>query len=224
MTAQLADRGYDVIVSSSAPCSGPLMWPDGLPDRVRVFRRINIGYDFGSWAAVLDRFPGIRGAYSAILLNDSLVGPFAPIDTLLAEMERDAHPVWGMVSTSQDAVHLQSHFVAYRQGILGSRQLRRFWSNIRVEPSKSDLIRRYEIGLAPILAEMGVEYGAGFEWESVVVRGGNPTSAGWRRLMLSGFPFVKRELLLRPPPEVPDTDDVPAVVQKLFGEDVWEWL
>ena len=221
---QLSAHGYDVLISSSAECDGALVWPDGLPPRVSVFRRPNVGYDFGSWSQALERFPGVRAAPLAVLINDSLLGPFASIAEILERMESDSHPVWGLVSTSQDAPHLQSHFVAYRDGLLNTSQLRRFWSDVRVEPSKAAVIRRYEIGLAPVLAGMGVAVGAGFPWQSVVVAGGNPTSAGWRRLMLRGFPYVKRELVLRPPPEVPDTDDIPTVVRRLFDQDVWSWV
>ena len=42
--------------------------------------------------------------------------------------------------------------------------------------------------------------------------------------MLMGFPFVKRELVLRPPDEVADVGDVPGVVRDLYGVDVMEWV
>ena len=97
----------------------------------------------------------------------------------------------GLVSTTQDTAHLQSHFMAYRDGILNHPKLRRFWSGVRVEPTKRDLILRYEIGLGRLLRRSGIGYGAGFDWERVVP-GREPDEPGWRRLMLMGFPFVKR--------------------------------
>jgi hypothetical protein len=75
-----------------------------------------------------------------------------------------------------------------------------------------------------VLRRAGMRLGVGFPWQDVVVQGGNPTSAGWRRLLLRGFPWIKREIVLRPPPEVPDGDDVAAVVRQLFDEDVTTWV
>lgn len=221
--AQLRGAGFDIIVSSSADCVEPLKWT-ALPVGATVYRRPNLGYDFGSWSQVLDLHPGIRSADIALLVNDSLVGPFAPLDPLLDQMAADPRKVWGLVSTSQDAQHLQSHFIAFKQSVLQDEALRRFWDGIRIEPSKRKLVKRYEIGLAWTLLRAGIGVSAGFDWEQVVLPGGNPTSQGWRRLLLLGFPFVKRELVLRPPPEVPDAADIPDVVRTLFGQEVMEWV
>ncbi len=223
LTRQLGQSGFTVVVSSAAECDTALLW-DALPEGVSVYRRPNVGYDFGSWAHALDTWPGIRDAQTTILVNDSLVGPFVPLAPLVEQLDRDPNPVWGLVSTTQDAAHLQSHFIAYRQGILHHPKLVKFWNDVRVEPSKRDLVERYEIGLGRLLRRNGIPYGAAFEWERVVSRGQNPTSQGWRRLMMWGFPFVKRELVLRPPPEVADVGDVPAVVREMFGIDVMEWV
>lgn len=228
LVAELAAAGYDVVVSSAGTSPEPLKWthlPAGAAmDRVSVYRRQNVGYDFGSWAQALDLLPGLREARVTILLNDSLLGPFRPLAPVIGRMEADRNPVWGLVNTTQDAPHLQSHFVAYRDGVLNHPRLRRFWDGIRVQPTKQELIRKYEIGLARELRRAHLATGVGFDWERVVRRGGNPTSQGWRRLLLWGFPFVKRELVLRPPPEVPDAADIPAVVRDMFSQDVMEWV
>lgn len=228
LVAQLAGFGYDVVVSSACDAPEPLKWSHVPSDadlaRVSVYRRPNVGYDFGSWAQALDTFPRLRDAQVTLLVNDSLLGPFRPIAPVLAELEADSNPVWGLVSTTQDAPHLQSHFVAYRDGVLHHPRLRRFWSGIRVQPTKRDLIESYEIGLARQLRRGHLSIGVGFPWQRVVGPGANPTSQGWRRLLLWGFPFVKRELVVRPPSEVADVADVPPVVRDMFSQDVMEWV
>lgn len=221
---QFVERGYRVAVCSSCESAAPLEWPHGLPAGVAVYRRPNVGYDFGTWASMLHAFPALKSLRHVLLLNDSMVGPFAAIAPILERFEQDDSAVWGLVSTTQDAPHFQSHFVGYRNGVLNHPALAAFWRDIRVEPTKRDLILRYEIGLSPVLAAAGLPTAAGFPWDLVVNEGQNPTSLGWRRLLHWGFPWVKREIVLRPPPEVPDGPDVRDVVRGMYGEDVLEWV
>jgi len=47
----------------------------------------------------------------------------------------------------------------------------------------------------------------------------NPAADLWRQLMLSGFPFIKRELLRENPTGVEDVGDWMEVVQDVFGAD-----
>jgi hypothetical protein len=221
---QFVCRGYQVAFCSSSEAPGPLQWPHGLSPQVSVYRRPNIGYDFGSWASMLHAFPQVRRAARVLLVNDSMVGPFASLDPILERFEAEECDVWGLVSTTQDAPHFQSHFIGYKNDALSSPGLLKFWDDVRIEPTKRDLILRYEIGLYPVLQEAGLRTAVGFPWELVVGMGQNPTSLGWRRLLLWDFPWVKREILLRPPPEVPDGGDVRKVVLSRFGHDPLEWV
>lgn len=225
LVTQFRRLGYEVVIVSSADVEGPLKWPGpGWPDGVSLYRRRNIGYDFGSWAQALAELPDLRSAALLVMANDSLLGPFRPMDEIVAAMEADSRPVWGLVSTTQDRPHLQSHFIAYRAGVLSQPRLKNFWQDIRIQPSKRDLIVRYEIGLSVVLRRSKLAYGVGFPGDRVSHLGGNPTSGGWRRMLLWGFPFVKRELVLRAPREVPDVQDVPGVVQDMFGQDIRDWV
>ena len=57
----------------------------------------------------------------------------------------------------------------------------------------------------------------------VVADGQNPTIIGWRRLLDSGFPFVKRQLL-REPALAPDGEEARTEVEQRFGVAVDGWL
>jgi len=58
---EFVGAGYRVIVVSSATCWAELDWGSAdLADAI-VLRKPNVGYDFGSWAVALDRFPAVRG-------------------------------------------------------------------------------------------------------------------------------------------------------------------
>lgn len=224
LIATLITNGYHVVLMSSSEFPEPLHWPDGLPDGVTVFRRDNLGYDFGSWAAGLALYPKAASAPYVLLVNDSLVGPFAPLDELLTQFEQSQADVWALVDTTQEKYHVQSYFVGYRNGVLAEPALQKFWDNIRVEQDKLMIVRRYEIGGTQWLLRHGFSIEVAFPYSTVVAEGFNPTSFGWRQLLAHGFPFVKREMVLNPPELIPDAGDVAAVVRERFGVDVQEWL
>ena len=225
LLSELTSSGFRCVLVSSSSAPGPLAFdsPD-LAGAVTVLRRPNVGYDFGSWAAFLHAFPEVRQAPRVLLANDSLVGPFASLAGILADFDRCPADIWGLVGTTQDAPHLQSHFVGYRDGVLASPVLSDFWEDVRIEPTKRRLIQRYEIGMSQMARREGFVTVAHFPWHWVTTRGQNPTSLGWRRLIDVGFPFVKRELVLRPPPEVPDAHQIEQVVRERWGQDVYEWV
>lgn len=220
---ELARLDYRTVVASTCEAPGPLQWPHGRPEDVAVYRRPNVGIDFGTWGAMLTHYPVLRTAQRALLVNDSMLGPFSPIDGIVADFESAPCDVWGLVSTNQMSPHFQSHFVGYKDGILTDAPLAHFWSTIRLQPTKEAMIKRYERGLYPLLQRCGYRLGVGFPWQQVVQNGANPTIMGWRRLLDLGFPWVKRELLWRPYPLLTDAADVAAVVRQRFGQDIGQW-
>jgi len=223
LVEEFVDAGYGVIVVSSATCPTELDWgPTNLAEAV-VLRKPNVGYDFGSWAVALNRFPAVRSAEHVMLANDSLVGPFATIASLLDEFEGTRADVWGLTETLQFSRHLQSYFVGFRGGVLEERPLMDFWSDVRHYQDKNLVIHRNELGLGRLLQDEGYAVDAAFVAEQVVAAADNPTIIGWHRLLANGFPFVKRELV-RTPTLALDGADVKAVVKEIFGVDVEDWL
>ena len=215
---------YYVIIVSSATAEGPLLWPKGLPPDVTVYRRPNIGYDFGSWSAILELHPAAAAGPQVLLVNDSLLGPFRPLTDVLTGFETNPADVWGLVNTTQHTLHLQSHWVGYHGGILSDKPLRDFWADIRIEPTKWDLIRRYELGLSAHLLANGYRIGVQYPYELVVPPGYNPAISGWRRLFYFGFPFIKREIVQKCPGDSFDGALARDVVAEWFGVDVLEWV
>jgi lipopolysaccharide biosynthesis protein len=214
---------YAIAIVSTAECSGPLEWPGLPPAGVTILRRPNIGYDFGSWATALDRYAAVSGADEVLLFNDSLAGPFEPIDHLLASFHDSEVDVWSLTDTTQFGHHLQSYCLGFKHQTLRAAPLARFWRGIRVEPTRDDVIWRYEIGLSQLLHRENYTLGAAIRYGTVVQDGQNPTILGWRSLLDHGFPFVKRELLRRP--EVaPDGDQVRPELKRRYGVDVDDWV
>lgn len=223
LVEELVGAGYRVIVVSSATCPTDLDWgPTDLADAM-VLRKPNVGYDFGSWAVALDRFPAVRAAEHVVLANDSLVGPFATIAPLLDEFEGTRADVWGLTETLQFSRHLQSYFVGFRRGVLQERPLVDFWSDVRHYEDKNLVIHRNELGLGRLLQNEGYAVDAAFVAEQVVAAADNPTIIGWHRLLSRRFPFVKRELV-RTPTLARDGSEIKVAVREMFGVDVEDWL
>ena len=218
----LVDAEYSVVLVSTSEAEGRIKWPGKRPSRVTVLRRPNLGHDFGSWATAIDRYPRIFDAERVLLLNDSLAGPFAPLDRLLAMFHTSTADAWAITETTQFGLHLQSYFIGFPGRSLRERPLRRFWHEIRVEPTKEDVIWRNEIGLSALLRRERFVWDVAVPSGRVVPNGTNPTIIGWRALLDRGVPFVKRELLRRPG-VAPDGDQVRAELRRRFGVDVDEW-
>jgi hypothetical protein len=223
MVVGLEEQGYSVVVVRASEDDAPLDW-SGLPAHSAVVvRKPNIGYDFGSWATAFEMFPEIRAARYVITANDSLVGPFGSLEPMVRDFEDSFYDVWGSTWTTQFMPHLQSFLLGFRGGILDDPVLRHFWSGLPEQTIKSDIIHKYELGLNRLLQGEGYVTGAWMDYNLVVRYSQNPVILGWKRLVELGFPFVKRELV-RSPHIVPDGDDVPAEIQRIYGIDPREWM
>jgi lipopolysaccharide biosynthesis protein len=223
LTQALIQAGYLTFLVSTAVGDSPLAWIDGRPGGVTVLRRPNLGYDFGSWATALELLPAISRASWVLLVNDSLVGPFGPIDHLLDRFHRSHADVWGMTDTEQLGHHLQCYCLGFRNGCLNHPELSAFWRGIRVEASRDDVIHRYEVGLSRVLRHAKLSTEAAIEGWRAVDGDDNPTIIGWRRLLDLGFPFVKRQVLLDPS-VCRDGHEAPAELRRRFGIDISDWL
>lgn len=223
LVRQLRDRTYAVYVVSTATCQGELRWSGPLRDHVVVARRENAGYDFGSWAAAFNHWPNIAQAEHVLLLNDSLVGPFRSIHPILDTFERSKASVWGMTSTLQRGWHLQSFGLGFRRGSLTSPEIAAFWRQVKIESSKEEVIRRYELGFGRLLRKASYTVDVAFPHGIIVPADENPTIVGWRRLLDRGFPFVKRELV-RGPHLARDGSALFADLRARYGVDVEDWI
>lgn len=223
LTKELVRCGFEVVVVRSSSENTP--WTDlsAFPDDVGYVQRPNIGYDFGSWAAGMACFPSRLGRDQVLLVNDSIAGPFAPLDGLLDDFASTTADVWAATSTLQFGPHLQSFMVGYRRGVLREPALAGFWFGLESQTSKHRIVEAHEIGLSQVFQSEGYSATASIPSETVVRDGDNPTIAGWRKLLDSGFPFVKRELLTKK--RFADIQpEVIAHVRAMYGVDPNEWI
>jgi lipopolysaccharide biosynthesis protein len=219
----LTDDGYAVALMSAAAGAEPLVWPVAVPEGLTIIRRPNMGYDFGSWATGLARYPAAAHAAEVLLVNDSLAGPFRPIDHILRDFHDSKADVWGLTDTTQHTHHIQSYCLGFKSQVLNEPPLAEFWRNVCIEASRNDVIQRYELGLSRLLHREAYTIEAAFRYQNVIGGGLNPTVHGWRRLLDLGFPFVKRELL-RKPEVARDGADVPGEIWRRYGIKIGDWL
>jgi hypothetical protein len=220
---ECASAGYQVVVVSACEDPAPLDWRGKRPGNVVVIRKPNIGYDFGSVAVGLHLLPSIATARHVIVANDSMIGPFATMRPIIERLESNPVDVQGLTDTRQYFHHLQSYFLFFNDGVLADRPLARFFADVRVEPSKWEIIRRYELGLSVLLRREGYAITSAFRADDVVSGGDNPVIAGWWRLLEQGYPFVKREIV-RNPQVAPRAEWVAREVAAVFGERLEEWI
>lgn len=220
LVAALDDEGWVPVVVSASPRA-----PDAydLPGSAAVILRPNLGYDFGSWATALRMLPEARAGAEVILANDSMVGPFAPLDVLMGRVEASGADVWAATSSLQLAPHLQSYFLRFAPGVLDRPELVEFFAGVRHLTNKVAIVRRYELGLTRVIRRAGLRSAAGFPAASLGAGRANPTTAAWRELMVAGHPFFKRTLLHDPRVRV-ERAVLAEAVREIFGADLEHFL
>lgn len=122
-----------------------------------VIVRRNRGLDFAAWRDALS-VAGLPRPETELLLiaNDSVYGPFMPITHLLSQMPAAEADVWGLTESWQHRYHLQSYFLAFSGAALRSSAFASFWEGVRDLPSKTAVIRKYEVGLTQYLLSHGL--------------------------------------------------------------------
>lgn len=220
---ELAACGYRSLLVSTCPVTRPLEWPHGLPDDVGIVRRANKGYDFGSWAVGLELYPAARKADYTILTNDSMAGPFAPIDDIVFDFEVEGADLWGVTFSNQIAPHVQSYFLGFSGGTLAKRPWRPFFRGVRHYEEKMEYVLRYELATLRLANEYGLSWNVRHRPEELGVGETNPTLFGWQELLDLGVPFVKRTIL-KEPGVAPEGYTIRDTVRARYGVDLDEWV
>lgn len=223
LVSAITKLGYFALVVSACTDKRALRFSRELPETVAILRKPNIGYDFGSWAVGMLKQPQIFRASRVLQVNDSLLGPFAPLDEIIADFEEDRGDYWGLVRNNQMGSHLQSYFVGYTPEVLQSPTFHDFWMSVRVQKTKSEIIRKYEHGLSRRLYNEGFVGDAFIEPQLVGDGGLNPMISAWDEVLRAGVPFLKRELITSPE-IVAEGERIPERLQREFGINIQEWF
>lgn len=220
-----------------------------IPHCHAVVRRHNRGYDFGAWRDAIMALTDTDDMETLLLANDSVYGPFGPLDQVTGRMTADQGDFWALTDSWQRRFHLQSYFMLVHRRALQSEAWRRFWADFRHSANKEFVVRRYEIGLTQVMLRGGLRCRALFAYdlmarEVTAAAQRNPTfvdslflkrvsdamAAGvpinvthflWDYMIRRhGFPFIKRDLLMYNGQSVPQVHTWREVVQERFDYDV----
>ena len=199
---------------------------DKLAPLVLSFQAARHGeYDFGSYKRAFQQ-ADLTGYDVVYLVNDSVVGPFYPLEPYLQRMETLDTEAFGLVlNPSRKNRHLQSWFIGLKPSVFLADWFREFMASITAVGRKEDVCNRYENGLARLLEAHSIPYAGLYE-----LRGKSVYNAVGR-LYAKGFPFLKKSAFTRhggslgpavarvlgaAEPEM--TQAVVADMDRLFGE------
>jgi lipopolysaccharide biosynthesis protein len=131
------------------------------PRCLGILKRANFGLDFSSWKAgfkiLKKRGINFNTLHSVTLANDSCFGPLVSLRKYFDLVEAEKLPVMGGITESFSfARHLQSYFIVLNGAALQIGFLEKFFQKVRPIASKSALIRRYEVGMGVLAAQLGV--------------------------------------------------------------------
>jgi lipopolysaccharide biosynthesis protein len=147
-------------------------------------------YDFGSYKRGIEFLKNELENYDKLIIaNDScyLANPLSPVFEKMANKNCD---FWGMTINHEGyASHIQSYFMVFGKEVFLSDIFKQFFSSVKKEESKNDVIKKYETSLTQILLK------AGFKVGSMVEKNYETSSVMSQSLICglleSGFPLLK---------------------------------
>lgn len=142
-----------ILVTTSGLDPRSQLWAESQAP-LTVIERPNEGYDFMSYRTGLEA-AALSEATELVVCNDSFVGMTSSLRRIWRTMARKRCDFWGITMNAEIAPHVQSYFMVFRPGVAMSAAFRSFWSNVRVLPTKTDVIHAYEIGLSQHLIAEG---------------------------------------------------------------------
>jgi lipopolysaccharide biosynthesis protein len=162
---QLVEAGFAVVFVSNSPALPQATIEQLLPACALILRRANLGHDFGAFKDGIAQIPALERIDALLLANDSVYGPFQPLQGIIARMDQGAD-VWGITDSLERRFHLQSYFLLFNRTALRAPTFSQFWSRLRAVKSKSWTIAKYEVGLTQALAGAGLRCRALFPYRS----------------------------------------------------------
>ena len=146
----LAASGLDVFVIVNRKSSED--YRAYLPYARMVMDRPNWGYDFGGWKDGVQQFD-LSGYNFIYFVNDSIIGPWAPVTEHLDAFEQSEAEVFGVTDSAEWMHHIQSYFFGLSAELYHSAILQRFWGRFKFINNNKYVIHFGEMMLSKLLSD-----------------------------------------------------------------------
>jgi lipopolysaccharide biosynthesis protein len=157
--------------------------------------RKNIGYDFGTWADLLDS--GGREYDQVVFINSSIVGPFYDVTPIWAWLFQQRFDFIGMTESLEVRRHFQSYMWSASASVVNSDWFRNHLAKPLSRNERLEAIFEKEIPLLELVEEKGYLSAPLFRAGGVCPPTIDPTIFAWQRLLGSGFPFIKKKVMMQ---------------------------
>lgn len=177
-----------------------------------IYEREDSGYDMGGFAYALELLKSqarLNNYDEIIFVNDSVFGPFYPLDEMLSEMDkRKDIDFWGITKRGEsdfdggDAVypeHIQLYFYAVRREMLNSRDFSDYWNEIpnKVTDFRSAILN-YEFAFTKYFADRGFKWDVYCDTDRYITNNPKNNLSPYHycsySLIKNGCPWLKRKL------------------------------
>jgi lipopolysaccharide biosynthesis protein len=222
--AALQSCGYQTFVACSGDAEPPAADRAALEATgATLFCRRNAGLDFGAWQHLI-RQGCADGADRVLLANDSVFGPFHPLDTVIDRMEAGGNDVWGLIESQQRTWHLQSWFLQFTGDAFRHELVQQLFAQPFEDMDKDAVIERGELALGDTLRAAGMRCDALIKHQD-----GTPSARrhtlnmmhlDWaHNLVALGMPFIKVELVRLNPMRLSWAHEWDRLLREKFGAD-----
>lgn len=176
-------------------CAAPTL--ADVPDELRhiadaLYWKALPGFDFSAYALALHEIAQRSPGADLLVLNDSVFGPFVPVDTLWSAMRWE---LTGFTASAQLQNHIQS-YAFHLKNVDGrtAQELRTVLPRRFAFDDYRGAVYGQESRFATVAAR---SMSVGALWYADGIRCGDPSILAALPLVQAGFPFLKRSLLTK---------------------------
>src|SRR5258708_4039800 len=218
----LSSLDFRIIFLSNSPInSSSRVRLEKNPGIYRIEERENTGNDFGAWKWAIENNLIPDDTNYLLLIYDSNLGPISDLTPIFQSMlSNTGLDFWGLTDSYQGAWHIQSYFVCFSKKAFTSVAFQSIFSQDFYGFPKKEIVQKGEILLTQKLTANGLKGQAYIPYSELdsntsSLHALNPTHFYWDKLITDHkFPFVKKELILQNPENIPNINEIFPYIER----------
>ena len=138
---------------------------NSLPQKMKVLRRDNIGYDFESYRNGIGEIGDIESLDHLIILNSSFIilDHARLCSAVISKLDSEDADIVALTASNERARHAQSYFISFSRKVVTSKAFADWWADLTPTSERQEVIDRYEIGMSRYFMEKGFTISAVYE-------------------------------------------------------------